>query len=133
MSLTHASSCSESSSSGSCSASSSSGSSSTEDRDKEFPLGFLHPSPRLQEVPKLSPEVAHLVGVEPLFTLEFTSESVITVCRRGRITTRPREEIDNETETDQQHPGSSKLVIGNGTGNYSNPSRGCSFICLKTI
>uniref|UniRef100_A0A0E0BFZ3 Uncharacterized protein n=1 Tax=Oryza glumipatula TaxID=40148 RepID=A0A0E0BFZ3_9ORYZ len=78
VSLTHASSCSESSSSGSCSASSSSGSSSTEDRDKEFPLGFLHPSPRLQKVPKLSPEVAHLVGVEPLFTLEFTSESVIT-------------------------------------------------------
>uniref|UniRef100_A0A0E0R4W4 Uncharacterized protein n=1 Tax=Oryza rufipogon TaxID=4529 RepID=A0A0E0R4W4_ORYRU len=133
VSLTHASSCSESSSSGSCSASSSSGSSSTEDRDKEFPLGFLHPSPRLQEVPKLSPEVAHLVGVEPLFTLEFTSESVITVCRRGRITTRPREEIDNETETDQQHPGSSKLVIGNGTGNYSNPSRGCSLVCSKTI
>lgn len=133
MSLTHASSCSESSSSGSCSASSSSGSSSTEDRDKEFPLGFLHPSPRLQEVTKLSPEVAHLVGVDPLFTLVFTSESVITVCRRGRITTRPREEIDNETETDQQHPGSSKLVIGNGTGNYSNPSRGCSLVYSKTI
>uniref|UniRef100_A0A0E0MD23 Uncharacterized protein n=1 Tax=Oryza punctata TaxID=4537 RepID=A0A0E0MD23_ORYPU len=113
--LTHASSCSESSSSGRCSETSSSGSSSTAERDREFPLGFLHPCPRLQEVPKLSPEVAHLVGVHPLSALEFTSESVITVCRKGRITTRPREEIDDETEIDQQHPGSSsELVIDNG-------------------
>ena len=53
--------------------------------DNIFPMGTLQPSPSMRDVPKLSPVVAHRVHTEPLSSLIFTNESVLTICREGHI------------------------------------------------
>ncbi|KAL1549444.1 dystrophia myotonica WD repeat-containing protein-like [Salvia divinorum] len=53
--------------------------------DSACPVGTLQPSPSMGDVPKLSPLVAHRVHTEPLSSLLFTQESVLTVCREGHI------------------------------------------------
>lgn len=53
--------------------------------DNVVPLGTLQPAPSMQDVPKISPLVAHRVHTEPLSGLIFTQESVLTVCREGHI------------------------------------------------
>uniref|UniRef100_A0A2P2M0V2 Uncharacterized protein n=1 Tax=Rhizophora mucronata TaxID=61149 RepID=A0A2P2M0V2_RHIMU len=53
--------------------------------DNIVPIGSLQPAPSMQDVPKLSPLVAHRVHTEPLSGLIFTKESVLTVCREGHI------------------------------------------------
>ena len=75
------------------------------------PTGVLQPSPRMRDVPKLSPLVAHRVHVDPLSGLEFTSESILTICREGliKIWARPSHSENN------QQPDSSDQVIGNAT------------------
>ncbi|KAL0333358.1 UNVERIFIED_CONTAM: putative catabolite repression protein creC [Sesamum angustifolium] len=59
--------------------------------DSACPASTLQPAPSMQDVPKLSPLVAHRVHTEPLSGLIFTQESVLTVCREGyiKIWTRP--------------------------------------------
>ncbi|CAO2143461.1 unnamed protein product [Urochloa humidicola] len=75
------------------------------------PTGVLQPSPRMRDVPKLSPLVAHRVHVDPLSGLEFTSESILTICREGliKIWARPSHSENN------QQPESSEQVVGNAT------------------
>lgn len=72
------------------------------------PTGVLQPSPRMRDVPKLSPLVAHRVHADPLSGLEFTSESIVTICREGliKIWARP---LHSENS---QRPNSSELVAG---------------------
>uniref|UniRef100_A0A5B7ART1 Uncharacterized protein n=1 Tax=Davidia involucrata TaxID=16924 RepID=A0A5B7ART1_DAVIN len=53
--------------------------------DSTCPVGTLQPAPSMQDVPKLSPLVAHRVHTEPLSGLIFTQESVLSVCREGHI------------------------------------------------
>ncbi|GAB2223236.1 hypothetical protein Droror1_Dr00017374 [Drosera rotundifolia] len=53
--------------------------------DNVIPLGTLQPSPKVRDVPKLSPLVAHRVYSEPLSGLIFTEDSVLTACREGHI------------------------------------------------
>lgn len=53
--------------------------------DNVIPLGALQPAPSMQDVPKISPFVAHRVHTEPLSGLIFTQESVLTACREGHI------------------------------------------------
>ncbi|XP_057984142.1 uncharacterized protein LOC131168601 [Malania oleifera] len=53
--------------------------------DNISPVGTLQPAPSMQDVPKLSPLVAHRVHTEPLSGLIFTQESVLTACREGHI------------------------------------------------
>lgn len=59
--------------------------------DNAVPLGTLQPAPSMRDVPKISPLVAHRVHTEPLSSLIFTQESVLTACREGhiKIWTRP--------------------------------------------
>ncbi|XP_015698009.1 probable catabolite repression protein creC [Oryza brachyantha] len=91
-------------SSSSCSPTSSSGRSPSTDWDSTCPPArVLRPSPRMQEVPKLLPLATQPVGADPLSALEFTSESILAICREGRITIWPRP-IDSESNNDQQHP-----------------------------
>jgi WD repeat-containing protein 20 len=75
------------------------------------PTGVLQPSPRMRDVPKLSPLVAHRVHVDPLSGLEFTSESILTICREGlvKIWARP-----SNSEKNQQID-SSEQIVGNAT------------------
>ncbi|EPS58411.1 hypothetical protein M569_16404, partial [Genlisea aurea] len=55
------------------------------------PVGSLQPAPGIRDVPKLSPVVMHHAHNEPLSGLNFTPESILTVCREGyiKIWTRP--------------------------------------------
>lgn len=53
--------------------------------DSGCPVGTLQPAPRMRDVPKLSPLVAHRVHTEPLSGLLFTPQSILTVCREGQI------------------------------------------------
>lgn len=53
--------------------------------DNVCPVGTLQPAPSIRDVPKISPLVAHRVHTEPLSGLNFTQESVLTVCREGHI------------------------------------------------
>ncbi|XP_061374234.1 uncharacterized protein LOC133316494 [Gastrolobium bilobum] len=53
--------------------------------DTVVPLGTLQPAPSMQDVPKISPLVAHRVHTEPLSGVIFTQESVLTACREGHI------------------------------------------------
>ncbi|KAF7048064.1 hypothetical protein CFC21_056881 [Triticum aestivum] len=73
------------------------------------PTGVLQPSPRMRDVPKLSPLVAHRVHADPLSGLEFTSESIVTICREGliKIWARPQHSENS------QRPNSSELAAGN--------------------
>ncbi|KAK2418157.1 Transducin/WD40 repeat superfamily protein [Trifolium repens] len=59
--------------------------------DNVVPLGTLQPAPSMRDVPKISPLVAHRVHTEPLSSVIFTQESVLTACREGhiKIWTRP--------------------------------------------
>jgi hypothetical protein len=65
----------------------------------------------MRDVPKLSSLVAHRVHVDPLSGLEFTSESILTICREGliKIWARPSHSENN------QQPDSSDQIIGNAT------------------
>lgn len=71
--------------------------------DNAVPLGTLQPAPSMRDVPKISPLVAHRVHTEPLSSLVFTQESVLTACREGhiKIWTRPgiAESQPSNTET----------------------------------
>lgn len=49
------------------------------------PVGTLHPSPSMRDVPKLSPLTVHRVHVDPLSGLIFTEDSIVTICREGHI------------------------------------------------
>ncbi|XP_038998776.1 dystrophia myotonica WD repeat-containing protein-like isoform X2 [Hibiscus syriacus] len=53
--------------------------------DNAYPLGTLQPASSIQDVPKISPLVAHRVHNEPLSGLIFTQNSVLTVCQEGHI------------------------------------------------
>lgn len=71
--------------------------------DNAVPLGTLQPAPSMRDVPKISPLVTHRVHTEPLSSLVFTPESVLTACREGhiKIWTRPgiAESQPSNTET----------------------------------
>lgn len=73
------------------------------------PTGVLQPSPRMRDVPKLSPLVAHRAHADPLSGLVFTNESILTICREGliKIWVRP-----DQSENNQQS-NSSEFVLGN--------------------
>nr|XP_016454021.1 PREDICTED: WD repeat-containing protein 20-like [Nicotiana tabacum] len=53
--------------------------------DNACPVGTLQPAPSMRDIPKISPLVTHRVHTEPLSSLIFTHESVLTVCREGHI------------------------------------------------
>ncbi|KAJ8532851.1 hypothetical protein K7X08_015740 [Anisodus acutangulus] len=53
--------------------------------DNACPVGTLQPAPSMRDIPKISPLVTHRVHTEPLSGLNFTHESVLTVCREGHI------------------------------------------------
>ncbi|KAJ0670947.1 putative transcription factor WD40-like family [Helianthus annuus] len=63
----------------------SSGSQSAHWDNNSCPVGGLQPAPSMRDVPMISPLVVHRVETEPLSGLIFTPESVLTVCREGRI------------------------------------------------
>ncbi|KAK4353312.1 hypothetical protein RND71_028830 [Anisodus tanguticus] len=63
----------------------STGSQSSSHWDNAFPVGTLQPAPSMRDIPKISPLVTHRVHTEPLSGLNFTHESVLTVCREGHI------------------------------------------------
>ncbi|KQJ92046.1 WD repeat-containing protein 20 [Brachypodium distachyon] len=73
------------------------------------PTGILQPSPRMRDVPKLSPLIAHRVHADPLSSLVFTNESILTICREGliKIWSRPIRSENN------QQSNSSELGIDN--------------------
>jgi WD repeat-containing protein 20 len=96
------------------------------------PTGVLQPSPRMRDVPKLSPLVAHRVHVDPLSGLDFTSESILTICREGlvKIWARP-----SNSENNQQID-SSEQIVGNATSKdkvltSSNKAAGASSSSFK--
>uniref|UniRef100_A0A0D9XPM1 Uncharacterized protein n=1 Tax=Leersia perrieri TaxID=77586 RepID=A0A0D9XPM1_9ORYZ len=91
---------------------------------KDRDTGILQPSPGMQEILKLSPLVEYRVGVDPLSTLEFTSESILTVCREGRITPCPRD-IDSETDC-------SELFISNATSNERAVTTSSEASCCRS-
>uniref|UniRef100_A0A0E0J7D5 Uncharacterized protein n=1 Tax=Oryza nivara TaxID=4536 RepID=A0A0E0J7D5_ORYNI len=93
-----------------------------------LPTGVLQPSPRMRDVPKLSPLVAHRVHVDPLSGLVFTNESILTICREGliKIWVRPDQNENNHQSN------SSELVLGNPVSKdrvitTSNKATGSSF------
>jgi len=93
-----------------------------------LPTGVLQPSPRMRDVPKLSPLVAHRVHADPLSGLVFTNESILTICREGliKIWARP-----DQSENNQQS-NSSEFVLGSPVPKdrvitSSNKSGGSSF------
>lgn len=53
--------------------------------DSVIPAGSLQPAPSMQDVPKISPLVAHRVHVDPLSGVIFTNESIITSSREAHI------------------------------------------------
>uniref|UniRef100_A0A0A9E846 Transducin/WD40 repeat-like superfamily protein n=1 Tax=Arundo donax TaxID=35708 RepID=A0A0A9E846_ARUDO len=92
-----------------------------------LPTGVLQPSPRMRDVPKLSPLVAHRVHADPLSGLVFTNESILTICREGliKIWVRP-----DRSENKQSN--SSEFVIGSAVSKdrvitSSNKASGSSF------
>ncbi|KAL9271471.1 putative catabolite repression protein creC [Drosera capensis] len=70
--------------------------------DNVVPGGTLQPSPRMQDVPKLSPLVAHRVYSEPLSGLIFTEDSVLTACREGHIKVWVRPECSKNQSTSEK-------------------------------
>ncbi|CAN6339811.1 unnamed protein product [Urochloa humidicola] len=92
------------------------------------PTDVLQPSPRMRDVPKLSPLVAHRVHADPLSGLVFTNESILTICREGliKIWARP-----DQSENNQQS-NSSEFVLGSPVPKdrtiiSSNKANGSSF------
>ncbi|KAF7071411.1 hypothetical protein CFC21_076728 [Triticum aestivum] len=73
------------------------------------PTGILQPSPRMRDVPKLSPLVAHRVHADPLSGVVFSTESIVTICREGliKIWARPGHSENN------QQSNSSELALSN--------------------
>lgn len=73
------------------------------------PTGILQPSPRMRDVPKLSPLVAHRVHADPLSGVVFSTESIVTICHEGliKIWARPVHSENN------QQSNSSELALGN--------------------
>ncbi|CAM0950169.1 unnamed protein product [Alopecurus aequalis] len=73
------------------------------------PTGILQPSPRMRDVPKLSPLIAHRVHADPLSGLVFSTESILTICREGliKIWARPDHSENN------QRSNSSELALCN--------------------
>lgn len=53
--------------------------------DSVIPAGSLQPAPSMQDVPKISPLVAHRVHVDPLSGVIFTNESIVTISREAHI------------------------------------------------
>ncbi|BFI24825.1 hypothetical protein MPTK2_1g15200 [Marchantia polymorpha subsp. ruderalis] len=49
------------------------------------PVGILHPAPVRKEVPKLAPVMAHRVHAEPLSSLIFTKDAILTACHEGHV------------------------------------------------
>lgn len=70
--------------------------------DGASPVGTLQPAPRIRDVPKLSPLLAHRVDNEPLTGLVFTQEYVLTVGRdrHAKIWMRPDLVENQSTNTD---------------------------------
>lgn len=92
------------------------------------PTGILQPSPRMRGVPKLSPLIAHRVHANPLSGLVFSTESILTICRKGliKIWGRP-----GHCENNQQS-NSSEVALGNIVSKdraitSSNKASGSSF------
>ncbi|KAF7064368.1 hypothetical protein CFC21_070701 [Triticum aestivum] len=73
------------------------------------PTGILQPSPRMRDVPKLSPLVAHRVHADPLSGVVFSTESIVTICREGliKIWARPGHSENN------QQSNSSEFALSN--------------------
>ncbi|KAF8395207.1 hypothetical protein HHK36_019150 [Tetracentron sinense] len=92
--------------------------------DSACPVGTLQSAPSMQDVPKLSPLVAHRVHTEPLSGLIFTGESVLTVCREGhvKIWMRPEytESQSSNSETMVSTSSKEKLLLSGkvGSTNY---------------
>lgn len=53
--------------------------------DSVIPVGSLQPAPRMLDIPKISPQVAHRVHIDPLSGVIFTNESTVTISREGHI------------------------------------------------
>ncbi|PRQ33631.1 putative transcription factor WD40-like family [Rosa chinensis] len=53
--------------------------------DSSYPVGTLQPAPSMRDVPKLSPLVAHCVHTEPLSSLAFTQEAILTASWEGHV------------------------------------------------
>lgn len=87
--------------------------------DNITPNGTLLPAPSMRDVPKLSPVVAHRVHVEPLSGLDFTNESVLTICREGhiKIWVRPSHAESNSGQSNS----SGEVAIGNATVSKERP------------
>ncbi|KAL6906144.1 hypothetical protein ACP4OV_003745 [Aristida adscensionis] len=92
------------------------------------PTGVLQPSPRMRDVPKLSPLVAHRVHVDPLSGLVFTNDSILTICREGliKIWVRPSQSENN------QEVNTSEFILGSPAMKdrvitSSNKTSGASF------
>lgn len=87
--------------------------------DNVVPLGTLQPAPRIRDVPKLSPLVAHRVHTEPLSGLIFTQDSVLTICREGhiKIWARPvaSESQSNNSENILSASLKEKAILSNGS------------------
>lgn len=50
-----------------------------------IPLGSLQRAPSMQDVPKISPLVAHRAHLDPLASVIFINESIVTVSRERHI------------------------------------------------
>ncbi|XP_076947033.1 uncharacterized protein LOC143618837 [Bidens hawaiensis] len=61
-------------------------------------VGELQPAPSMKDVPVISPLVVHRVDTEPLSGLIFTPESILAVCKEGRIKVWTRPTL-SETES----------------------------------
>ncbi|XP_028775204.1 WD repeat-containing protein 20-like [Neltuma alba] len=91
--------------------------------DNVVPLGTLQPAPSMQDVPKISPLVAHRVHTEPLSSVIFTQESVLTACREGHIKIWMRPGVadsqSNNTETLLSSSHREKSTLSSKAGNSS--------------
>ncbi|KAH1030620.1 hypothetical protein J1N35_042794 [Gossypium stocksii] len=90
--------------------------------DNVCPLGTLQPAPSIQDVPKISPLVAHRVHTEPLSGLIFTPESVLTVCRQGHIKVwmRPSGAESQSSNSETVSSSKDKPLVSNTLGSTSH-------------
>ncbi|KAK9940166.1 hypothetical protein M0R45_016839 [Rubus argutus] len=94
--------------------------------DSSYPVGTLQPAPNMRDVPKLSPLVAHCVHTEPLSSLAFTQEAILTASWEGhvKIWMRPGEP-ESKSNYSEALPGASSRDQLPPTGKgYSESSRG---------
>ncbi|KAD5803140.1 hypothetical protein E3N88_14500 [Mikania micrantha] len=92
--------------------------------DQTYPSGTLRPAPSMRDVPKLSPLVVHRVHTEPLSSLIFTQDYVLTACREGhiKIWTRPNSSNDSQSTTSDSLSGTSfkeKPLFSGKVGSFS--------------